>query len=232
MSQEFVPSSSAKLEDHQSISLCSPQSPPPRTQHLAGEKTNESLPSDVLHHFQAKEIKEVLRSVIKHYGFPICCLALETQGGMSLTGNYGIDVKFVDHHAERKSILRHDVNRNLPIIIYDATQDARFTHDPLVVGPPFVRFFIGVPIMISPIKCIGTLCLMHQEPRQFFSLNDCRYAMQAAGDIVQHFVALGAASYGTITLGSLGTFPTMSTENSLPSNPSSPGTTPPTTPRA
>jgi len=190
-------------------------------------KTNESLPPFLAQGFQAHAIKIILSRVISHYDFPICCLALQTSTGMTITGNYGIDAKYVEHPAGSKSILLHDVCRPLPIIIYDASKDARFYHDPLVVGSPFVRLFIGVPVMLSPNTCIGTLCLMHNEPHQFFSLNDCQYAMQAAQEMVQHFLRHDAID-GTLTLGTISTLPTCSSEKSLLS---SPGVTPPTTPR-
>jgi len=194
----------------------------------ATEKINESLPPPFLaQDFQAKAIKTILARVINHYDFPIGCLALQNPTGMTITGNYRIDAKYVEHPAGSKSILLHDVHRPLPIIIYNASNDARFCQDPLVVGPPFVRLFIGVPMMLSPTTCIGTLCLMHDEPRQFFSLNDCQYAMQAAKEIVQHVLESGA-SYRTLTLGAISTLPECSSQESLPS---SPEVTPPTTPR-
>jgi len=144
------------------------------------EKANESRLPFLVQRFQAMAIKTILGRVINHYDFPSCCLALQAPAGMIITGNYEVDAKYVEHPASSQSILLHDVCRPLPIIIYDASNDARFCHDPLVVGPPFVQLFIGVPILLSPITCIGTLCLMHDEPREFFSLNDCQYAMQAA----------------------------------------------------
>jgi len=129
--------------------------------------------------------KVVLGQIIEHYGLPACCLAFETPMGMSIKGNHGIDTKFVEHPEGGKSILFHGVDRNLPIIIYDALNDARYCHDALVVGPPHVRFFIGVPIMLSPTVRVGTLCLMDTEPRKFYSLKDCRVAMQGAAEIAQ-----------------------------------------------
>merc|ERR1711956_131736 len=75
-----------------------------------------------------------------------------------------------------------------------------------------VRFFIGVPIMLSPTVRVGTLCLMDTEPRNFYSLQDCHFAMQSTEEIAQ---CLGEASrtsaHFAITLDTLGTLPTLST---------------------
>jgi len=105
---------------------------------------------------------------------------LRVAAEMRLKGRHGIDVNLVEHLANRKSILFDGVDNNLPIIIYDALKDARYCHDALVVRLPSARFFIGVPIMLSRKTCFGILCLMDTKPRTFYSLHDCRFAMQAA----------------------------------------------------
>ncbi len=47
--------------------------------------------------------------------------------------------------------------------VADATLDARFTNNPLVVGPPFVRHYVGSPISANG-QNVGTLCLLSPNP--------------------------------------------------------------------
>jgi len=201
------------------------------------QKSNDALGSTLSQGFDARAIRDIISCVYDYYDFPSCCLALETTTGMVIKANHGIDAKFVEHPPHGKSLLYHGVSRNLPIIIYNAAEDPRFCQDPLVVGPPFVRFFVGVPLMLTPTTCIGTLCIMDTEKKTFYSLQDCEYAMQAANKIVQHYTAAGrTSSYWTLTLDTLGTLPSLnclppmvsSTEDSLPSTPE---VSPPITPR-
>jgi len=199
-------------------------------------KSNTVLPVHLVQGFDARAVRAILGRVYEHYDFPSCCLALETPTGMAIKGNHGIDAKFVEHPTHGKSILYHGVSRNLPIIIYNAAEDLRFSEDPLVTGPPFVRFFIGVPLMISPTQCIGTLCLMDTREKTFYSLCDCQYVMQAAADIVCYFTESGRTSFWTLTVDTIGTLPSVSHLPSmecstLDSLPSTPDASPVTTPR-
>ncbi|RRU14937.1 diguanylate cyclase [Stenotrophomonas sp. 278] len=47
--------------------------------------------------------------------------------------------------------------------VEDATEDARFAANPLVLGPPFVRHYVGAPISANG-QNVGTLCLLSTEP--------------------------------------------------------------------
>jgi two-component sensor histidine kinase len=49
-------------------------------------------------------------------------------------------------------------------VVEDAMRDPRFAGNPFVVGAPFVRFYLGVPISVSGQK-VGTLCVYDVRPR-------------------------------------------------------------------
>jgi len=47
----------------------------------------------------------------------------------------------------------------------DATQDVRFAANPLVTGPPYIRAYVGVPLVVEDGLSLGTLCLIESRPR-------------------------------------------------------------------
>ena len=49
-----------------------------------------------------------------------------------------------------------------PLIIPDATQDARFADNPLVLGSPGYRFYAGFPLRSPEGLGLGTLCVLDQ----------------------------------------------------------------------
>jgi diguanylate cyclase len=52
-----------------------------------------------------------------------------------------------------------------PLVISDATQDARFADNPLVSGSPHIRFYAGAPITTAEGYRIGSLCIIDTHPR-------------------------------------------------------------------
>lgn len=63
------------------------------------------------------------------------------------------------------SFCAHAIDSDQPFIIPDARQDARFRNNKLVVGAPFIRFYLGVPLRTPDGFNIGTLCVIDQVPR-------------------------------------------------------------------
>lgn len=55
--------------------------------------------------------------------------------------------------------------------VLDAALDPRFADNPLVVGAPFIRFYIGAPLTLPGGATIGTLCLIDTRPRQLDALD-------------------------------------------------------------
>lgn len=67
----------------------------------------------------------------------------------------GRDVAFCTY-----AILGTDV-----MVVPDARADPRFADNPLVTGPPFIRFYAGAPLTTPGKHGIGTLCIFDAEPR-------------------------------------------------------------------
>lgn len=53
------------------------------------------------------------------------------------------------------------------MVIEDSHKDARFASNVFVVGPPYLRFYAGAPLVGSKGERYGTLCVMDVVPRAF-----------------------------------------------------------------
>ena len=65
------------------------------------------------------------------------------------------------------SFCTHTIQQREPLIIENALDDSRFAESPLVLGPPYVRSYAGVPLRTPDGYNVGALCAMDTRPRRF-----------------------------------------------------------------
>ncbi|MFD5826338.1 ATP-binding protein [Lentzea sp. NPDC060358] len=65
-------------------------------------------------------------------------------------------VSFCSHAIEKPDVME----------VPDALEDPRFAANPMVLGPPHVRFYAGKPIAAASGHLIGTLCVLDERPRR------------------------------------------------------------------
>jgi GAF domain-containing protein len=52
-----------------------------------------------------------------------------------------------------------------PLIIFDTTQDERWSSLPMIAGSPYVRFYAGIPLVNRSGYALGALCVVDLAPR-------------------------------------------------------------------
>lgn len=113
-----------------------------------------------------------LASFVAHT--PIASLSVVGADEVWFKAAIGLDPD--DALARPDSLCGHTVAEARPVISPDTLLDDRFADNPLVTGPPRIRFYAGVPLMVDAELPIGTLCVMDTRPRTF--LTDERRALQ------------------------------------------------------
>jgi diguanylate cyclase (GGDEF)-like protein len=65
------------------------------------------------------------------------------------------------------SFCTHTIRRREPMNIPDASKDKRFAENPFVTGEPYIRSYLGVPLMAPDGYNVGALCAIDRKPREF-----------------------------------------------------------------
>lgn len=77
----------------------------------------------------------------------------------------------------------HTIAQPDPLVVLDAALDPRFHDNPLVTGPPYIRFYVGIPLTTPSGYSVGTLCLVDPQPRNAFTQGD-RQILQQLADLI------------------------------------------------
>ncbi|MEM9379185.1 MAG: ATP-binding protein [Planctomycetota bacterium] len=130
-----------------------------------------------------EDFDSVVRLVARLLDVPIALVSLVDTNRQWFKACYGLDTRETDRSS---AFCAHAILGGAdPLIVENAPEDPRFADNPLVTGPPHLRFYLGVPLVTSEGAAIGTLCALDTEPRTP-SDEDVRTVQEQAAVVVAH----------------------------------------------
>ena len=81
------------------------------------------------------------------------------------------------------------------MVVPDAQADERFAGNPLVTGPPGIRFYAGMPLLTDDGLGLGSLCVIDTKPRGPLNARDLSMLEHFAGLVMARIMSLRTRQY-------------------------------------
>lgn len=120
------------------------------------------------------------------FDVPIVLVSLLERDRQFFKAHFGFDLCQTSREI---SFCAHAIMQDDILLIPDAAKDRRFASNPLVLGPPFIRFYAGKPLASPTGQKIGTICLIDTKPRKNFSAEDRRNLTDVAALVMDRMEA-------------------------------------------
>ncbi|MCG6203872.1 EAL domain-containing protein [Rhodopseudomonas sp. HC1] len=133
-----------------------------------------------------EDFDRLARLAARLFDVPIVLVSLLDRDRQFFKAHIGFDVCDTSREI---SFCTHAIMQDDIFVILDSTNDRRFASNPLVLGPPFIRFYAGKPLATPTGEKIGTVCLIDTEPRKSFTAEDRRNLTDVAALVMDRMDA-------------------------------------------
>ncbi|TXN76087.1 GAF domain-containing protein [Methylobacterium sp. WL18] len=151
---------------------------------------------DLLDTQQDPAFDDLCREAARTFDAPVALITLLDARRQWFKARVGLEIC---ETARDASFCNYVVAQDIVLIVPDAQKDSRFATNPLVVGPPHVRFYAGAPLYYGEGVRLGALCIIDQRPRAADEIDATRLrhlADRVAGEIWVRQATLSARHLG------------------------------------
>lgn len=106
----------------------------------------------------------IARMAQRMFDVEICLVSFVDTNRQWFKSSQGLEAR---ETSREMSFCGHAILDDEVFVVGDAASDPRFEDNPLVTGPPHIRFYAGCPIRSPDGHRIGTLCLIDPRARGF-----------------------------------------------------------------
>ena len=113
--------------------------------------------------------EKIVEMASAYYNAPIALISIVDKHRQWFRARVGITETQTPREV---SFCAYSTLDNALLEVSDATLDARFKDNPLVTGPPHIRYYAGAPLITEDGFTLGSLCIIDTVPRPPMSVRD------------------------------------------------------------
>ncbi|BDA84272.1 hypothetical protein Sa4125_18140 [Aureimonas sp. SA4125] len=117
---------------------------------------------EILGTASSPELDRLCRMAQAVFGVPISLVTLVENDFQWFKAKCGLDIEGTSRDA---AFCDKTIRGDVVMVVPDARADERFASNPLVTGEPFIRFYAGAPLILSPGVRLGSICIIDSKPR-------------------------------------------------------------------
>jgi len=127
------------------------------------EKSNEPLRVYEIEGLSGDpELERLVRFAADLCDCPIALISLVDETRQRFVAKVGLEAS---ETPRSMSFCAHAMQGSVIMEVLDATEDERFRDNPLVTGPPHIRFYAGAPLTNQARQPLGSVCVISPDPR-------------------------------------------------------------------
>ena len=128
------------------------------------------------------EFDEIVRRAAERFDTPIALMSLVDANRQWFKAKIGLDV---DETPRSVAFCAYAIQDDKVMVVENATEDERFSSNPLVLDDPSIRFYAGAPVTAADGEKLGTICIIDRKPRHDFSEADREALARLADEVSQ-----------------------------------------------
>ena len=133
---------------------------------------------DTAPEFQFDSVATLARAL---FDTPMAAVSLVDRDRQWLKARSG---PLAEQAAREHSFCAHVIEQDTVLVVPDATLDPRFSGNPMVLGAPKIRFYVGAPLRSTAGHNLGAVCVISPHARDDFSAADRKKLEILAGIVV------------------------------------------------
>lgn len=103
------------------------------------------------------------------FQMPVVLISLVDEHRQFFKSAVGLTATESDRNS---SFCTYTILSHTNLVVLDTLADERFCNNPLVLGPPHIRFYAGAPLIGREGLVLGSFCIISDLPRESFSATD------------------------------------------------------------